>query len=57
MPVTIFLLPSTCLKMSQLMGAMFIERSEKRVEASFYDLPVSNNVEIYLTPDSVLCVW
>ena len=50
-------LPSSCFKMSQLMGAMFIECSETRVEASYSGLPVTEHVEISWTPDSVIHVW
>ena len=39
------------------MGAMSIEQSETRVEASSYDLPVAEHVEIYWTPYSMLYVW
>ena len=40
-------LPSTCFKMSHLMGAMLIECSETRVQAQFSGLPVADHVAIY----------
>ena len=50
-------IPSTCFKMSQLMGEILIECSKTRVEAHFSDLPVADHVAIYWILTSVLCVW
>ena len=38
-------------------GCSFFGRIKKRVEASSYDITVAKHVEIYWTPDSVLCMW
>ena len=43
--------------MSRLMGAMSIEWSETRVEASSSDIPVAKNVAISWTPDYMLSLW
>ena len=42
--------------MSRLMGAMSVKLSETSVEASYYDLPVTEHVAIPCTPDFVLGV-
>ena len=43
--------------MSHLMGEILIGHSKEGVEASYYDLTVTNNVSIYWAPSSMLCVW
>ena len=49
-------LTSNYFKISQLMGVMLIEQSKTRVEASYSDLPIANNIAIYWTPASVICI-
>ena len=43
--------------MSRLMGAISIEQSKTRVDASSSDIPFAEHVAIYWTPASVLRVW
>ena len=39
------------------MGEMLIECNEIRAEASYFDFPVTQNVEMFWTLAYVLCVW
>ena len=53
----LLLIPSTCFKISRLMGSMLIEFIKKKVESYSSFLPVAENVVMSWTLAYVICVW